>query len=584
MKRWRLAIIAFIFFCVSLFVFWPILTNFNFAVLGNLKGYSADSFQNIWNLWWSNKTCLGFCGDIWHTNYMFYPEGISLVFQTFFLPILAIFLPLTKLGLGFVAAYNLGLLALVFLAMFSMFALVFYLTKNYTSAVFSGIAYGLSPFLMGHLLGGQTNLSAIFYFPLILLLTLKLVHEKEYLNSIFLGTVLALAGLSDFTYLIFSTFLVFFVIVFNRKLALQNFKKFALAFVVFFVPFVAFSYQNFANYNDFVLNDLVNRPGIGATIKLQIIFSPPPYTLLGSKYFMSAYGGTGSISERMIYIGIVLLAFAAFYLWKNRKGSGLYLSIFAFGFLFALGPEITVFGQKIPLPYALLSQIPFLNSFRFPNRFFLFCELGIIILAAFGLKEFLEAKKPKWPIVACIFALLFVDLFPISMPVFSFSKPKVYQYLENIKDDSALIEVPFYYSSGLKLTGYYGTYLDLYYQTFTNKKIASGYATRVEKSKPADLDSNLVKYVLFEQAHAYTKNVRIISASYQADVNRITRDYKENAKHPLDNNRFKYIVFKKPNPISPVDSSIESYIKAGLKNNLTLIIEDDVYELYEIKK
>src|SRR5690606_36570787 len=85
------------------------------------------------------------------------------------------------------------------------------------------------------------------------------------------------------------------------------------------------------------------------------------------------------------------------------------------GFLFALGPSVQLFGRDtgIPMPYALLQDLPLISTARRPN---LFAGPCLIIAAIFaGLA--LQRMRERWPwrrvpLLAVVVLLAVVELWP----------------------------------------------------------------------------------------------------------------------------------------------------------------------------
>ena len=160
---WFLAIIG-------LAIFLPILPDLEHRIIGDLAAQNAkDAYQNVWKFWWAKKNCLGFCGNMWQTDFQFYPFGTSLLFETWAYPSLFIFAPLMFLGIGAVTAYNLGLIFAILASLLGAYFLIFYLTKSQLASTLGATLYGISPFVIGHMMDGQLNLVNVQYSPLFLL-------------------------------------------------------------------------------------------------------------------------------------------------------------------------------------------------------------------------------------------------------------------------------------------------------------------------------------------------------------------------------------------------------------------------------
>src|SRR5258708_12725165 len=83
---------------------------FSYPLLGSFSTHffcgQEDGYQNIWNLWWVNKSVTQLHQLPWHTTWLHYPTGTTLIAHTLapFNGFVAI--PLFKMGLTLNQFYN----------------------------------------------------------------------------------------------------------------------------------------------------------------------------------------------------------------------------------------------------------------------------------------------------------------------------------------------------------------------------------------------------------------------------------------------------------------------------------------------
>ncbi len=95
----------------------------------------------------------------------------------------------------------------------------------------------------------------------------------------------------------------------------------------------------------------------------------------------------GSV-ELMQYVGILPLALAGVgLLYSRQRAKWFFLAM-------ALVGLVLSFGRWNPL-YAYLERVPLLNLFRVPGRYFLWTDLGIVVLATLGLAHLLRDGPPR---------------------------------------------------------------------------------------------------------------------------------------------------------------------------------------------
>jgi hypothetical protein len=565
-------------------IFTPIYGDLGHRVLGNITSYnSQDGYQNIWNFWWAKKNCLGFCGNMWHTNYQYYPTGTSLLFETWAYPSLYLFTPLMFFGLEAVTVYNLALIFAVIASLLAAYALVYHLTKKRTAAFIGAIIYGLSQFIVGHLLDGQLNLSNIQFFPLFLLFLLKAKENKGRLFPILAGATLLLLGLNDYVFLLLAFMVWLIYIIYNYLADRVNFRAFIqknlFILLVFLVPFIALSFNNFRELNNFELSGPTKWDANYSAANLASFVTPPNYTLLGKTYFAKSYTSiNGIFSDKAIYLGLIptlLAALGIFYL-RKRKELWLWLSLGLASFALSLGPSLHIVGNTFNfwLPFKVVQLIPILNIIRAPSRFTVIISLSLAILAGYG-TCLLKEKFSKKYVFATIFIaacfLILLEIYPINMPETDLYMPQGYREIMKDTSDFAILESPALWMSGLRNVSNYYPIETLYFQTIHGKKIANGYVTRVDKDLlDAYADQPLVKFLVTQSKNPNSSSPLEDTLSRYVDI------YKKNL---LADNPYKYLVMIK----APDWTSLNTITKKTFADHLVKFYEDDEVEIYTFK-
>ncbi|MDQ2807964.1 MAG: hypothetical protein M3Z04_13805, partial [Chloroflexota bacterium] len=136
---------------LSLIVTYPLLLHFGSATLGPQY---ADRMQNEWNLWWVQQA-LGQGRSPFHTDLLFYPQGVDLYFHTLNLPLVLLALPFAAL-FGLTAGYNSSVILALTLAGYAGWRLATYVTGQPLAAFFGGVIIGFNPLSLA-LLQGQVN-------------------------------------------------------------------------------------------------------------------------------------------------------------------------------------------------------------------------------------------------------------------------------------------------------------------------------------------------------------------------------------------------------------------------------------------
>ncbi|MDD5397112.1 MAG: hypothetical protein PHW24_03580 [Candidatus Moranbacteria bacterium] len=364
------------------------------------------------------------------------------------------------------AAYNILFLLTYVLSGAGMFLLARHFVKNDQAAFLAGIIYAFSPFhfyqsVSVHL--GTMQQQWAPFFALFLFLFFKEKFKfKHFAGVCVFAFLIAMSEhqMLAFTVL-FAVMVAIYEIVVDRSI-LKN-KKFwtyvvcslALLAVVAFVMFgdmlkVATSDNNFLD------------AGEGAANKYSIAMldpiAPPIFHSIwpGASEFLQniMLGGTnrGSYFVGFSVFG-VLIYFA--YLLKKKKVAEtkerkyrndlIFWSVSTLLFyVFSLGNSFTVGKFTIYLPYYLVYKfLPFYENIRTTGRMFMFAELGIAMLFAYGFLQLLKKYSQKNILLTIVFSAVILLEFwvaPIGTMVVSYSP--LYDQMAKDKEQYRLIEIP----------------------------------------------------------------------------------------------------------------------------------------------
>ncbi len=489
---------------------YPVITNMTGAIMG-----TGDAWQVLYILWYTKQALLG--GNpgmtMTYTNYIFYPNGVPMIFSSFSLFDQLIGVPLQML-FGLAATYNIVWLLSFILAGYGTFLLVRYLTGNDTAAFVSGIIYAFSPY---HFEQAQMHIGAttIEWIPFCALFLMKMFREKDLKSAFLAGVFFILVALSDSQYMMFMVMLVGLLFLFEiyciareqwdktddkanvaqaLRAAIKAYKNMFIRYAVFGITSLAGAIP--ANYDLLKIafsnsNFLVEKASDATTYSgdlMGFLIPSPLHPLFGS-WVASVYTDfTGNNTEYITYIGMTVLALSIFAIVLRRKEKEVQfwaLSAVLF-MLMVLGPVLHVMGSiqtswnifNIPMPYMLaFNYIPFIGDSRTPDRFDVLVMLSFAVLAGYGLARLMAlAKTPrKGTIIALIAATLIIFEF-VSVPAIStVDVPAFYQQLGQDTGNYAVIEIPasVNYEAGLKCE---------YYETISDKPMVGGQIPRT----PAD--------------------------------------------------------------------------------------------------
>jgi len=182
---------------VSIFVTWPLILHLRGWVPG-----IGDWGQNMWALWWTRESLLSLAQHPFFTNYLFYPQGVTLLFHPVDVSDGLLAIPLYGL-LGGDITYNLMILLSFVLGGWGSYLLLLHLTGNRAAGFVAGLVFILSPYHFLRIDLGHLNLSTIQWIPFYVLFLLKFVEQGHRRSAFFAAFFLVFMALNSWYYVIY---------------------------------------------------------------------------------------------------------------------------------------------------------------------------------------------------------------------------------------------------------------------------------------------------------------------------------------------------------------------------------------------
>ncbi len=111
-------------------------------------GKSSDVFIEIWDVWYGGQVLNG-SADRFHSNALFFPEGVSLVYHPINFPYVIVVNALQTV-MPVSNAFCLAYLLIIYLSALSAYVYLLYLFENKWIALFGAVIFGCSPHVIGH--------------------------------------------------------------------------------------------------------------------------------------------------------------------------------------------------------------------------------------------------------------------------------------------------------------------------------------------------------------------------------------------------------------------------------------------------
>jgi hypothetical protein len=399
---------------VTLAITWPIETQLSTVVIGD----PLDPTQSVWNFWWWRQA-LSTGTSPFRSDLLWWPNGISLWFQTWDLPSLWMTLPLAP-WLSDMARYNLAVLLSFPLSGYTAYWLCLELWPgSRLAAALAGCLYTFSTYHYAH---AQMHLhvASMQWTPLFILGLVRLANPQRQARPAILLTAigLALAFLSSVYHALFGA-IVAGTLLCTRGfgdprtlLSMTIFRRSAGAAAVFALlagwlavgMALDFYGEPFAGGHDSVRfsADLAS-------------FVVPNALSLWAPWFPSSSKWTGTAYESASYVGIVGLALAIFAGWKIER-SRPYLWVAAVGAILAIGPFLHVNGvvaRGLTLPEGWLEQlVPPLRFSGIPARYSWLTTFGVAIAAGATLNRLCLSGMRGRIIATALVAVAMLETWP----------------------------------------------------------------------------------------------------------------------------------------------------------------------------
>jgi hypothetical protein len=476
-----------------------------------------DRDQNIWNLWWVRYSLLHFKNPF-HTDFIYYPDGVSLYFHTLNFMNAVVSLP-AQLLFGTTVAYNFVVFFSFILGGLGAYALLTYLCRNRAAAFVGSLVFVYAPYHLGTLKGLLQLISLEwlpFYILFLLMATREATHRKR--NILLAALFLVCTGLTDWYYTLFLLmFTALYTVYWWGQFLVKQFAKtkdrqgdlalpnqatqktnkvwliisptlpivailalFTLAISPLLLPML-----KELNSTDYYLP--TSKAATDFSANVAAFFVPPTTsTVLGglAQKFPAQYV-TGPLAAQ-VYLGYVALAVGAVGLLFRRQSRfwGVTLLIF---WLLSFGPRLQINGDTPgwPMPFALIQNLPIIKVSRSPDRFMVIGMLALAVCVGWGLdwlmSKFSATGRPEtkthllnqrrvW-LAGGVGLLIILEFLQIPYPVNTIETSPFWQKLAQDQIDYSIIELPpqgGFWSGGPRMAA----------QSIHHKRIFDGYISR----------------------------------------------------------------------------------------------------------
>ncbi len=463
-------------------------------------GHGGDDPAQTWSIWWVRYALFAIGANPLTTDYLFYPIGINLVAYTpvFLNGILSI--PL-QFAVGVVPAQNL----LVYFALVAggygtyLFtrAVLVHLRQGSASqidraAALAGAFYALGAWHLNYAVAGHFMLLNNHWIPFYALYLIRW-RKHGWKNGARAGFFLVLNAWTELTFVVFLAILTtlyfgFRISDFGRRitnyehlplravqgLRITNFISLTLVSAIGISPLALNIGQDLQRYGYYLAQ------GVG---RVQV-FSAEPISFFVPSSAHPTWGAWASAltnantSYAFIGYATLLLALVGLFTHRAARVWGALALCFA---LLMLGATLIIGEQStgIPLPFAILRGIPFVNANRYPVRFNVMLALALAPLIALGAARLLRARPAA---LVALAALLAFEQLVLPLPLTDMRVPAIFQTLRDEPGDFAILELPLGWRGSISMLGKLDDRAQ-FFQTVHHKRLLGGITSRTPRFK-----------------------------------------------------------------------------------------------------
>ncbi|PDW04248.1 hypothetical protein CJ255_04675 [Candidatus Viridilinea mediisalina] len=440
---------------------WPLATHPGSLVIGGYESRNfafEDASQNIWNVWWVGHALIEGKNPFW-SDMLYYPEGVQFYFQTLNLAGIVPVLPI-HYAFGPVVAYSCAILLALTLTGYAGFLLARAFVPSMAVPLFAGALLTASPFHLMKLQGNHLNLLSMQWMVFYLLALIWLDQRRDQRSALLLALLALLVALTDwywvFACALFTLAWLGFGLVRHAapQAQLRAYGWFVFYTLMLTTPLLLgiWSVRESLQLNPVAGEQWWRGENEHFSADALGLFFPALWPFLAPEEHRSILQALTphtppQYGAEAWYVGAgwLMLSLAAVGVWYAGALRWRWLFVGGCMWLLSLGPTLTVAGFKlgIPMPYAILQELPLLSVARRPSHFAALCIVVLMIFAAIGLQQSLQ--KLNQPMRSILFtsliALAMLELWPSSWIHYEFKTPT---FLENIRQEpGAVADLPY---------------------------------------------------------------------------------------------------------------------------------------------
>ena len=492
--RRDLSVLA-IYFLLAIVLTYPLITHFD--SFG--PGHGVDDPAQTWSMWWLKYATFNLGSSPLSTDYLFYPLGINLVAYTPTFLNGVISLPL-QFVLGVIVAQNLIVLFSLAIGAYGAYLFVGEIlsrldgsldSNRRLAAALAGAVYGFGAWHLNYVVAGHFMLLSNEWVPFFALCLIRW-DKLSWRYGALAGLFFVMATWTELTFAPFLALLVVMYVVYQIVVqkpsaffrarphpVLLNLVVMGVVGTVGISPLVINLLNDIRRYG-YYLTTGVGRIQFFSAEPISFFFPSAQHPILGAWASSLTNANT---SYAFIGYAALVLAVLGFYARRATHSARFWAIAAIFFALIMLGPTLIIGGQStdIPLPFAVLRAIPFVNANRYPVRFNVMLMLALLPLIAFGAVRLLQTHRGQATLGALSVLLVFEQLV-LPIPMSDLRVPPVYQTIRDDPGDFTVLELPLGWRGSIEMQGKLEDRAQ-FFQTVHQKRLLGGITSRTPQFK-----------------------------------------------------------------------------------------------------
>lgn len=470
----KAAEVSAIYLALTLVISYPLITRFNSFIIGG----SEDGAMSLWGFWWFRFSLLDLGENPLSTSYIFYPDGVSLLFHSLPKLLSSLGIPLQYL-FGLTASYNLVVIFTFVGTGLATYLLAYHFLRQHVPAAFAGALFMLAPYRWGQI-SHLTLLSTMLIPVFILFLVkgweaLKRDQRRWWFYFVLAGCALGLTAYDTEYYaiflLIFTYIYLFYCLLAReqgeaagrwRDLFIGSLLATAVAAVIY-SPMLIASLVEIGRNGSYTSSASIPS-SLYASDLARLLLPGKQSALLGG-FFWDMQSQKLAEPGFLGWTALALMAVAIAFYYRVKE-VWLWIAVGVIFIILALGPEPLKRYASLPGalrglsgPFRIFELLPLLNGIRVPSRFICMTTLSVSLLAGYGVKAVIGSLNRlalrRVLVAAFVLVVGFAALLEY-MPKISLTStevPGVYEKMRDADETGSVLAIPLGWQTGYTTYG-----------------------------------------------------------------------------------------------------------------------------------